>query len=67
MHPEGVPGPIAINEPRLGQNLLKLAQLGGYLARASDPPPGNKIIWRGLTHLTDIHLGNPLAKKDASN
>ena len=41
----------------LGTYLLKLAQLGGYLARAHDPPPGNKVIWRGLTRLTDIELG----------
>jgi hypothetical protein len=37
--------------------LTKLARLGGYLARAKDPPPGNTIIWRGLTRLTDIQLG----------
>ena len=37
--------------------LTKLAQLGGYLARAKDPPPGNKVMWRGLTRLTDIQLG----------
>ena len=41
----------------LGIYLIKLAQLGGYLARAHDPPPGNKVIWRGLTRLTDIELG----------
>ena len=37
--------------------LTKLARLGGYLARASDPPPGNIVIWRGLARLTDIELG----------
>ena len=37
--------------------LTKLARLGGYLARASDPPPGNMVVWRGLTRLTDIVLG----------
>jgi hypothetical protein len=37
--------------------LTKLARLGGYLARAHDPPPGNKVIWRGLSRLTDIELG----------
>ena len=31
--------------------------LGGYLARASDPPPGNTVMWRGLSRLTDIALG----------
>lgn len=34
-----------------------LAKLGGYLARAHDPPPGNMVLWRGLTRLTDICLG----------
>lgn len=42
---------------RLGRYIVKLARLGGYLARAHDPPPGNTVIWRGLTRLTDIELG----------
>ena len=37
--------------------LTKVARLGGYLARARDPPPGNTVIWRGLSRLTDIALG----------
>ena len=37
--------------------LIKIARLGGYLARASDPPPGNIVMWRGLSRLTDIKLG----------
>lgn len=37
--------------------LTKLARLGGYLARAGDPPPGIVVIWRGLSRLTDIELG----------
>jgi hypothetical protein len=37
--------------------LTKLARLGGYLARASDPPPGNMVVWRGLARLNDICLG----------
>lgn len=41
----------------LATYLIKLAQLGGYLARTHDPPPGNKVMWRGLTRLTDIELG----------
>ncbi len=42
---------------------VKLAQLGGYLARANDPPPGNIVVWRGLVRLTDILLGFELAEK----
>lgn len=41
----------------LSHYLTKLARLGGYLARASDPPPGNMVMWRGLSRLTDILIG----------
>jgi hypothetical protein len=37
--------------------LTKIARLGGYLARAKDPPPGNAVMWRGVSRLTDIELG----------
>jgi hypothetical protein len=37
--------------------VVQIAKLGGYLARAQDPPPGNLVIWRGLTRLTDMLLG----------
>lgn len=41
--------------------LTKIAQLGGYLARKKDPPPGNIVMWRGLARLTDIEFGFTLA------
>jgi hypothetical protein len=44
-------------KPLLSHYLIKLARLGGYLARNADPPPGNETIWRGLTRLVDIQLG----------
>ena len=49
----------AASRPKKSLNtyLIKLARLGGYLARAHDPPPGNKVVWRGLTRLIDIELG----------
>jgi hypothetical protein len=37
--------------------LVQIAKLGGYLARAKDPPPGNLVLWRGLARLTDMLLG----------
>ena len=46
---------------RLPEYLTKIARLGGYLARASDPPPGNMVMWRGLGRLTDIAIGFALA------
>lgn len=42
---------------KLSTYLIKIARLGGYLARANDSPPGNMVIWRGLSRLTDIELG----------
>jgi len=43
--------------------LRLLAKLGGYLARAHDPPPGNLILWRGLARLSDIQIGFLIAQK----
>jgi hypothetical protein len=47
--------------------LTKLAQLGGYLARARDPLPGNQVIWKGISRLTDIEIGYLLAKQNVGN
>jgi len=41
----------------LSTYLIKIARLGGYLARVNDSPPGNMVMWRGLSRLTDIELG----------
>ena len=41
----------------LGPYLTKIARLGGYLARAQDGPPGNTVMWRGVSRLPDIELG----------
>lgn len=35
----------------------EVAKLGGSLARAKDPPPGNLVLWRGLIRLADILSG----------
>jgi hypothetical protein len=43
--------------------VVQIAKLGGYLARAKDPPPGNLVVWRGLTRLTDILLGFQLTNR----
>jgi hypothetical protein len=47
--------------------LTRIARLGGYLARANDPPLGNTVMWRGLCRLTDIQFGILLAKGDVGN
>ncbi len=51
------PGNRRCKKGTLAFYITKLARLGGYLARATDPPPGIIVIWRGLTRLTDIELG----------
>ncbi len=51
----------------LSHYLTKIARLGGYLARASDPPPGNTVMWRGLSRLTDIALGAIVGAKLVGN
>jgi hypothetical protein len=53
--------------PTVAHYLLAIAKLGGYLARAKDPPPGNMVIWRGLTRLIDIRLGFELSKRVVGN
>jgi hypothetical protein len=47
--------------------LTKVARLGGYLARGSDPPPGNTVMWRGMSRLTDITLGATVAVGHVGN
>jgi DDE family transposase len=59
--------PDSVRSPRgersLAAYIVKIARLGGYLARTGDPPPGNIVMWRGLSRLTDIALGASLAAR----
>jgi hypothetical protein len=43
--------------------LLQIAMLGGYLARKHDPPPGNMVVWRGLSRLNDITIGIAISER----
>jgi len=45
----------------------KIARLGGCLACASDRPPGNTVMWRGLSRLTDIAVGAIVGAKLVGN
>jgi len=47
----------------LSRYLEKIAQLGGYLARSNDSPPGNTVMWRGMRRLADMQLGFNLASE----
>lgn len=46
----------------IGTYIIRLARLGGYLNRTRDAPPGNMVLWHGMSRLTDIHLGFTLAQ-----
>ncbi|WP_354142348.1 hypothetical protein [Bradyrhizobium sp. RT11b] len=51
----------------LSHYLIKIARFGGNLARASDPPPGNTVMWRGLSRLTDIAQGTMVGGEFVGN
>ncbi len=51
----------------LSEYITKIARLGGYLARSSDPPPGNQVIWRGMRKLHEIHSGVKIADDFVGN
>jgi hypothetical protein len=53
--------------PTVSHYLAAVAKLGGYLARSKDPPPGNMVVWRGITRLMDIHLGFELSRRVVGN
>ena len=57
----------APEKPSVSHYLVAVAKLGGYLARAKDPPPGNMVIWRGLTRLMYIKLGFELSRGVVGN
>jgi len=45
----------------LGEAIVEVAKLGGYLARGSDPPPGPECLWTGLARLCVMADGYRLA------
>lgn len=56
-----------LRTPTLSTYLCKIARLGGYLARKADSPPGNMVMWRGFSRLTDIELGFQLGVQLVGN
>jgi hypothetical protein len=53
---EKINGRKLLKSQGLKEFVVAIARLGGYLARNSDPPPGNIVIWRGLMRLNDITM-----------
>ena len=44
------------NKPSLGEFVIKVAEVGGFLARKADGVPGPQAIWQGLTRVRDFTL-----------
>lgn len=42
--------------PRLGEFMRMIAKLGGYIGSKSGPPPGVKVIWKGLSRMVDFAI-----------
>jgi hypothetical protein len=53
--------------PPVGEAVRWCAQLGGFLNRKSDGPPGPTCLWRGLSRLHDMALGFMLAAQEKTN
>ena len=47
--------------PSIGNVVIWIAKLGGYLARKNDGPPGTITLWRGWKRLVDLSEGWTLA------
>jgi hypothetical protein len=62
-----VPGQDPAERKDIAHYVTKLARLGGYLARSGDSPPGNIVVWRGLSRLTDIEMGVALGARLVGN
>lgn len=43
--------------PSIGDVVIWIARLGGYLARKNDPAPGTTVLWRGWKRLMDMTEG----------
>lgn len=51
----------------LKTSITQLACLGGYLNRSRDAPPGNTVVWRGMSRLTDIEIGYLMGAQTVGN
>jgi hypothetical protein len=44
----------------LGDAVLLVAAIGGYLGRKNDPPPGYQLLWLGYTAFQHMSAGYSL-------
>ncbi len=48
----------------LGEAVILVAKIGGYLDRKRDPPPGHQILWHGYTEFQYMCMGFTLLEDD---
>lgn len=48
--------PLPATAPPLGEFVILVARLGGYILRRGQGPPGVQTLWRGLRRLSDYSL-----------
>jgi len=48
--------PAPEEPPPLGEMLVLIAELGGYLGRGNDGPPGPKTMWIGMQRMRDFAM-----------
>jgi len=54
-----------LNPPSMvGEAVLLVAKIGGYLGRNSDPPPGHQLLWQGYTKFQILCFGFALLEGD---
>lgn len=46
----------------LGEAVILVAKIGGYLDRKNDPPPGHQILWHGYAKLQTMSTGFALSE-----
>ena len=47
---------IPSTPPTLMEIILMIARLGGYIAGKNRPPPGSKVMWKGMRRMSDFAL-----------
>ena len=56
-----------LNTPLLmGEAVILVGRLGGYLGRGKDPPPGYEVLWKGYSDLQTMCMGFELANIECS-
>ena len=50
----------------LGEAVILIAMIGGYLNRKNDPPPGHQILWQGYHEFQYMCQGFALLSEQAN-